>query len=132
MNDRPLSAMRLNELWAGGYCRRAIERCRLLLDDNARAQFMREHVPDCELCRFANMLKQIEARAATLLGPDAARLQRAGGNVAALPGFKLALLTVVRETRKAHGLPQGLEQFMRRVQESRSGPYPGPGESESN
>lgn len=90
-----LSKNKLNEMYWTGYCDATIARASVTEEGargaNSRQVWMESHIPICEQCKLANIVKALEYEAAARMGPQAMMLFQTGGDVRHLPGFRKAL-----------------------------------------
>ena len=94
--QRKTRAQKLNDVWRSGYCEETVEAGRRFATDAAkRVAFLQEHVGSCDVCQFANIMKNVEHRTAIAVGVEDAF--HAGEDVHRSPGFSQALKEQVSE-----------------------------------
>ena len=83
----------LDAVWYSGYCNEAVEAASTTPrgDEGSkeRVAWLHEHLPDCQDCQCANLLKSMEAMIAEQLGFFEEFTQ--GGDVVQQPGYHQAL-----------------------------------------
>lgn len=89
----------LNAMWSRGYCCETVEFMSKTEDDergeSARVVWLRDHLPYCKNCNYANILKGLEEETARRLGPQIVEQLNAGDDIRSSTGFEAAFEAAV-------------------------------------
>jgi len=117
----------LQEMWRSGYCRDAVHMAAGTNLDAEGAEerllWMQEHLPTCQECKFANLLKAMEASVAKEL--DFSEQFENGGDVSKQLGYREVLDRHLRIGMRLGLIDASVVGWMARVVERQRTPWPG-------
>jgi hypothetical protein len=91
-----LTRKKLDDIWRSGFCRKMVEHAMTTEDtlqgSQARIEWLREHIPECDDCYYANLLKNEEAAVAEEMGPQALGAFMRGEDITQRPGYSPSLV----------------------------------------
>lgn len=103
-----ITRKKLDDIWRSGFCRKMVEHARTtentLQGSEARVEWLRNHIPECQDCEFANRLKGEEAVVAAEIGPQALGAFARGEDITKRPGYSPALVKKAMDRLAQRGL----------------------------